>query len=161
MIVNSGRQTKPIKNNLRQVILPRAVRFLAGGEAALPQGHSKDCYLRKMTVCDVLYIAGMVENCTLWGKRCLDLVNEYRWETQPTCEYLSLMVQELISAVEELKPRQSGTHTHTWLFAQVLQRSVSLTLRWLHNMPMLLFFLLFNCNMSFDLKGLNQNAAFY
>lgn len=104
---------RPIKNNLRQVILPRAVRFLARWEAALPQGHSKDCYLRKMTVCDVLYIAGMVENCTLWGKQCLDLVNEYRWDTQPTCEYLSLMVQELISAAEELKPRQSGTHTHT------------------------------------------------
>lgn len=77
-------------------------------EATLPRGHSKDWRLRKMVACDVLHIAGRVENSTLWGEQCLDLVSERRWETQPTCEYLSLMVHELIGAAEELQPRQTS-----------------------------------------------------
>lgn len=120
LIQESKQRPKIIKNNLRQVIPLRALRFLAGREARLPRGHSKDWCPRKMTVCNVLYIAGTVENCTLWGKQCLDLVNQYRWETQPTCEYLALMVQEPIRAAEELKPWQTR---HT---ACVITRVVAL-----------------------------------
>lgn len=150
LIQESKQRAKIIKNNLWQVIPLRALRFLAGREARLPQGHSKDWCPRKMTACNVLYIAGTVENCTLRGKQCLDLVNQYRWETQPTCEYLALMVQELIRAAEELKPWQTR-HTNGCLHR--------------YSNGMCCYACggdcLLQCYTHFDLQWLNQNAAPY
>lgn len=87
---------RPIKNNLRQVILLRAVRFLVRRKAATATGAQQGLVSKKnYCVWCSIYCRHSRKLHTL-GKAVLDLVNKYRWETQPTCEYISLIVQELI-----------------------------------------------------------------